>query len=57
METIHIITDTPDPECPKCEGVGALGGCENRGHKRNPDHAHTIRFCDCVNERHVRVDA
>lgn len=48
---IHIITDAPDPDCPRCGGRGVVGGCG----KPDCDHAHTISFCECVNERRVET--
>lgn len=55
-ETVHqIVTDPPDPDCPKCAGTGVRGGCRERGCPPNSHHAHTMRFCECVNERHGEV--
>lgn len=50
--THRIHTDPPDPDCPHCAGTGVRGGCRERGCPPNSDHAHTMRFCECVNERH-----
>lgn len=51
-----IVVDAPNPACPLCGGVGVLGGCTNRGHASDDRHAHTMRFCPCVNERRVAAD-
>jgi hypothetical protein len=49
-----LVTDAPDPNCEHCHGRGMRGGCEGR-HKPDPSHMHTIRFCECTNERYEPV--
>ena len=48
-----LITGPADPNCKWCHGRGVTGGCETREHEYNPDHAHTMMFCECVEEHYV----